>query len=98
MKEQEIQPLLHGDLLVNMQECADRKTALYSIGFIFSFWLRQTLYMVDESEMEAYVLHLQNVSAVWECDGGGGVEFIARQCAMYVLKESKEMSYWLAKL
>lgn len=98
MREREIQQLLHRDPLANVHERAGGKTALYSVGFIFGFKIRQTLHMVDESEMEAYILHLRNVSAAWECDGGRLVKVIARLYEMYVLKESKKPSRRLATL
>lgn len=98
MSEQQIQRLLPGGSLANMRERAGGKTTLYSVGFIFGFKLRQTVRMVDESEMEAYVSHLRNVLAARECDSGGLVEVIARLCEMYILKESEKTSRQIAKL
>jgi hypothetical protein len=98
MSEPEIQQLLHGDPLANVQERAGGKTALYSVGFIFGFKLRQTLRKVDAPEMEAYISHLQNVSAARECDGGRLVELIARLHEMYLLKEMKKTSRQLAQM
>jgi hypothetical protein len=90
--------LLHGGSSANVRERAGGKTTLYSVGYIFGFKLRQTLRMVDESEMEAYISHLRNVLAARECDSGRLVEVIAWLCEMYVLKESEKTSRRIAKL
>jgi hypothetical protein len=96
----EQEELLHESPLANVHERPGGKVALYSVGFIFGFKLRQILRTVDESEMEAYISHLRNVSAARECDRdrGRSVEGIARLCELYVLKESKKASRRLLEL
>jgi hypothetical protein len=69
----------------NVLECTGGTTTLYSVGFRLGLKPRQTLRMVDESEMEAYISHLRNVSAAREYDGGRLVEVIARLRGLYVL-------------
>jgi hypothetical protein len=98
MSEQEIQQLLHESPLTEVKERPGGKTALYSVGFIFGFKLRQKLRTVDELEMEVYISHLRSVLAARECDRGSLAENIAQLCEMYVLKELKMASHRLVKL
>lgn len=97
MSDQEYQQL-HGDSSEYVPGGLEGKTAWYSVGFIFGFKLRQILCAVDESEIEAYISHLRNVSAAREYEGDRLVEVTARLCEGYVRKESKAASRWLIKL
>lgn len=96
MSDQDIQQLLHGDPLANGQECSRETTAWYSVGFIFGFKIRQTLHL--ESEMAAYIWHLQKVSTARDGDESKVRETILRLCQTYALKELKKTRHRLAKL
>lgn len=96
MKEPENQELLRGSRPARVRECATRKKAWFSVGFVFGYKLRQAAGIRDKSKMEVYLLHLRQVARMRDGGGDGLMERAAWHCGTYAMKELEKASRQLA--
>ena len=96
MNESENQELLCSSRSARVRECALRKKAWFSVGFVIGYKLRQALGIRDRSTMERYLVHLRRVARMRDGGGDGLIERAAWQCGTYAMQELEKVSRQLA--